>query len=84
MASRSCKMADMWFRFTHSWDSPQARTRRGFLEAMLVSVSALLAVGVIWLVGRRGQSAGRDPEFMPPVTVPPRTSPTATPGTESG
>lgn len=55
------------------------RTRRGFLGAVLASIGALLAVGLVWLVSRNAPSAGRDPEWTLPALAPTRTPATATP-----
>ena len=69
---------------TGGTDTPLARTRRGFLQALLVSIGVLLVVGTIWLVSRGAPSAGRDPEFTPPAIVPTRSAPSAAPNAETG
>jgi hypothetical protein len=53
--------------------------RRGFLQALLVSVGALLAVGLTWLISRGAPSAGRDAEFTPPAPAPTSAAATAAP-----
>ena len=69
---------------TGGTDTPLARTRRGFLQALLVSIGVLLAVGTIWLVSRGAPSAGRDPEFTPPAIAPTRAATTVAPDAETG
>jgi hypothetical protein len=65
-------------------DSRRARTRRGFVQALLVAIGAVAVVGMTWVVGRGRPSAGRDPEYTPPAFPPPQTDSTAMPDAESG
>ncbi len=55
-----------------------ARTRRGFLSAVVVSLASALIVGLLWLIARRAPSAGRDPDLTPPAFAPTRSAPTPT------
>lgn len=44
-----------------------ARTRRGFVGALLTALGSALLLLLLWLVSRGAPSAGRDPEFTPPA-----------------
>lgn len=58
--------------------------RRGVLQSLLAAIGALLVVGLVWIVSRDAPSAGRDPEFTPPVLAPTRPAATATPAEAGG
>lgn len=57
---------------------PGARTRRGFLGALLAALSSALVIALLWLLSRGAPSAGRDPNWTMPAPVPTNT-PEATP-----
>jgi len=59
--------------------TPQTLVRRGFLQALLVAVGAMLTVGLAWLISRGAPSAGRDAEFTPPAPAPTSEAATAAP-----
>ncbi len=42
-----------------------ARTRRGFIGALLAAIGSALAIGMLWLFARDAPSAGRDPAWPP-------------------
>lgn len=43
-----------------------ARTRRGFLGALLAALASALAIVIVWLIARGSPSSGRDPAWPPP------------------
>lgn len=59
-------------------ESAHTLVRRGFLQSLLAAIGALLVVGMAWIVSRDAPSAGRDPEFTPPMLAPTRPAATAT------
>ncbi len=59
--------------------TPQTLMRRGFLQAVLVAIGAMAAVGLAWVIGRGAPSAGRDAEFTPPAPAPTSEAATAVP-----
>jgi hypothetical protein len=58
----------------------KARTRRGFLGALLATLASGLVAVLLWLLSRNAPSAGRDPAWADPVRLPTRTpAPTTSP-----
>lgn len=45
----------------------EARTRRGFIGALVTAVLSALLIALLWLFARRAPSAGRDPDLTPPI-----------------
>ena len=60
-------------------DEATARTRRGLLGSLAVSLGAALIIVLLWLITRGAPSAGTDPNLTPPAYAPTRPAPTATP-----